>query len=58
MLVRGQSRYDVRQCSFSQRTVTEWNKLSADCVHYLVSMGRLHLAIRAVAWMAILLILI
>ena len=33
MLVKGQSRLDVRQYSFSQRTVNEWNKLPADCVH-------------------------
>ena len=32
-LVKGHSRLDVRKYSFSQRTVNEWNKLSADCVH-------------------------
>ena len=32
-LVKGQNRLDFRQYSFSQRTVNEWNKLSADCVH-------------------------
>ena len=32
-LVKGQSRLDVRKYYFSQRTVNEWNKLSADCVH-------------------------
>ena len=32
-LVKGQSRLDVRKYSFSQRTVNEQNKLSADCVH-------------------------
>ena len=32
-LVKGQSRLAVRKYSFSQRTVNEWNKLSADCVH-------------------------
>ena len=32
-LVKGQSKFDVRMYSFSQRTVNEWNKLSADCVH-------------------------
>ena len=32
-LVKGQSRLEVRKYSFSQRTVNEWNKLSADCVH-------------------------
>ena len=26
---------DFRKYSFSQRTVNEWNKLSADCVHYI-----------------------
>ena len=33
MLVKGHSRLDCRKYSFSQRTVNEWNKLSADCVH-------------------------
>ena len=32
-LVKGQNRLDVRKYSFSQRTVNEWNKLPADCVH-------------------------
>ena len=32
-LVKWQSRLDFRKNSFSQRTVNEWNKLSADCVH-------------------------
>ena len=32
-LVKGQSRLDFRKYSFYQRTVNEWNKLSADCVH-------------------------
>ena len=32
-LVEGQNRLDFRKYSFSQRTVNEWNKLSADCVH-------------------------
>ena len=32
-LVKGQNRLDFRKYSFSQRTVNEWNKLSADCVH-------------------------
>ena len=27
-----QCRLDNRKFSFSQRTVTEWNRLSADCV--------------------------
>ena len=31
--MKGQSRLDVRMHSFSERTVNEWNKLSADCVH-------------------------
>ena len=30
--MKGQSRLDVRKYSFSQRTVNEWNKLSADGV--------------------------
>ena len=32
-LVKWQNRLDFRKYSFSQRTVNEWNKLSADCVH-------------------------
>ena len=32
-LVKGQNRLDFRKYCFSQRTVNEWNKLSADCVH-------------------------
>ena len=32
-LLKGQNRFDFRKYSFSQRTVNEWNKLSADCVH-------------------------
>ena len=32
-LVKGQNRLDSRKYSFPQRTVNEWNKLSADCVH-------------------------
>ena len=31
--VKGQSRLDGRKYSVSQRTVNEWNKLSAGCVH-------------------------
>ena len=34
MLVNGQSRLDGRKYSFPQRTVNEWNGLSADCVHF------------------------
>ena len=33
MLVKKQSRLDVRKYSFSQRTINVWNKLSIDCVH-------------------------
>ena len=32
MLVKKQSRLDVRKYSFSQRTINVWNKLSTDCV--------------------------
>ena len=32
-LVKNQSRLDVRKFSFSQRTITVWNKLSDECVH-------------------------
>ena len=32
-LVKGQNRLDFIKYSFSQRTVNEWNKWSADCVH-------------------------
>ena len=31
-LVKKQCRLDIRQISFSQRIVNEWNRLSADCV--------------------------
>ena len=31
-LVKEQSRLDVRNYSFSQRTINVWNKLSTDCV--------------------------
>ena len=31
-LAKKQCRLDSRQISFSQRTVNEWNRLSADCV--------------------------
>ena len=31
-LAKKQSRLDIRKFSFSQRTVNEWNRLSADCV--------------------------
>ena len=33
MLVKKQSRLDVRKYSFSQRTINVLNKLSTDCVH-------------------------
>ena len=32
-LVKGQNRLDFIKYSFFLRTVKEWNKLSADCVH-------------------------
>ena len=32
-LVKKQSRLDVRQFSFSQRTINVWNKLSTGCVN-------------------------
>ena len=31
-LAKKQCRLDIRNFSFSQRTVNEWNRLSADCV--------------------------
>jgi len=31
-LAKKQCRLDIRKSSFSQRTVKEWNRLSADCV--------------------------
>ena len=31
-LLKNQCRLDIRKCSFSQRTINEWNKLSTDCV--------------------------
>ena len=33
MLVKKQSRLDVRKFSFSQRTINVWNKLPTVCVH-------------------------
>ena len=32
VLAKKQCRLDIRQFSFSQRTVNDWNRLSADCV--------------------------
>ena len=32
-LVKKQSRLDVRNFSFSQRTINVWNELSTECVH-------------------------
>ena len=32
-LVKKQSRLDVREFSFSQRSINVWNKLSTECVH-------------------------
>ena len=32
ILAKKQCTIDIRKCSFSQRTVNEWNILSADCV--------------------------
>jgi hypothetical protein len=31
-LAKKQCRLDIRTFSFSQRTINEWNRLSADCV--------------------------
>ena len=31
-LAKKQCRLDIRKCSCSQRTINEWNKVSADCV--------------------------
>ena len=31
-LAKKQCRLDIRKFSFSQTTVNEWNRLSADCV--------------------------
>ena len=31
-LAKKQYKVDIRKFSFSQRTVNEWNRLSADCV--------------------------
>ena len=31
-LAKKQCRLDIRKFSFSQRTVNEWNRLSADCI--------------------------
>ena len=35
-LVKKQSRLDVRKFSFSQRTINVWNKLSTECVQYML----------------------
>ena len=32
-LVKDQCRLDIRKCSFSQKTINEWNRLSAECVN-------------------------
>ena len=32
-LVTDQCRLDIRMYSFSQRTISEWSKLSTDCVN-------------------------
>ena len=32
-LVKDQCRLDIRKYYFSQRTINEWNELSADCVN-------------------------
>ena len=32
-LVKDQCRLDIRKCSFSQRKVNEWNRLSTDFVN-------------------------
>ena len=60
MLVKKQSRLDVRKYSFSQRTINVWNILSTDCVQassvnmfknkidtYLVNLRQVSLSIRA-----------
>ncbi len=39
MLVKKQSRLDVRKFSFSQRTISVWNKLSTECVHASTSVN-------------------
>ena len=31
-LVKDQCRLEIRKYSFVQRTINEWNKLSADCI--------------------------
>ena len=33
LVVKKQSRLDVRKFSFSQRIINVWNKLSTQCVH-------------------------
>ena len=49
-LVKRQNRFYFRKYSFSQRTLNEWNKLSADCVHSSsVNMCRLIVCILAVS---------
>ena len=41
MLVRKQSRLDVRKFSFSQRTINVWNELSTECVHVVLICSRI-----------------
>ena len=31
--MKGRCRLDIKKCSFLQRTIKEWNRLSADCVN-------------------------
>ena len=33
ILVKEQCKLDIKKCSFSQRIINEWNKLSTDCVN-------------------------
>ena len=33
ILLTDQCRLDIRKYSFSQRTINEWNRFSADCVN-------------------------
>ena len=46
-LAKKQCRLDIRTFSFSQRTVDEWNSLSADCVGATVVVVLIYLKIKS-----------
>ena len=46
-LTKKHCRLDIRKVSFSQRTVNEWNRLSADCVDATVVVVLIYLKIKS-----------